>query len=138
METEVIELARQLGGAIQKDETYIDYKIKEQNVECDEHLQKMMKDFNLKKSEINEEISKDNTDQNKIDKLNEEINKLYTEIMQNETMTVYTKAKQKFEGVLRGITLIINRSSFGEDPRTVNIEESDTCSGGCQSCLGCS
>jgi len=54
METEVIELARELGSAIQRDESYIDYKIKQQNVECDENLQKMMKDFNSKKSEINQ------------------------------------------------------------------------------------
>ena len=138
METEVIELARELGGAIQRDETYIDYKIKQQNVECDENLQKMMKDFNSKKSEINQEISKENTDQSKIDKLNEEINKLYMDIMQNETMNKYNEAKQKFESVLRGITLIINRSSFGEDPKTIDIEESDSCSGSCSGCSGCS
>lgn len=138
METEVIELARELGSAIQRDESYIDYKIKQQNVECDENLQKMMKDFNSKKSEINQEISKENTDQSKIDKLNEEINKLYMDIMQNETMNKYNEAKQKFESVLRGITLIINRSSFGEDSKTIDIEESDSCSGSCSSCSGCS
>ena len=138
METEVIELARELGSAIQRHESYIDYKIKQQNVECDENLQKMMKDFNSKKSEINQEISKENTDQSKIDKLNEEINKLYMDIMQNETMNKYNEAKQKFESVLRGITLIINRSSFGEDPKTIDIEESDSCSGSCSSCSGCS
>lgn len=138
MGTEVIELARELGSAIQRDESYIDYKIKQQNVECDENLQKMMKDFNSKKSEINQEISKENTDQSKIDKLNEEINKLYIDIMQNETMNKYNEAKQKFESVLRGITLIINRSSFGEDPKTIDIEESDSCSGSCSSCSGCS
>lgn len=138
METEVIELARELGCAIQRDETYIDYRIKQQNVECDENLQNMMKDFNLKKAEINEEISKETTDQNKIDKLNEDINKLYTDIMQNKTMTVFQESKQKFEIMLRGITLIINRSSLGEDPKTVNIEESGACSGSCHSCSGCS
>ncbi len=138
METEVIELARELGSAIQRHESYIDYKIKQQNVECDENLQKMMKDFNSKKSEINQEISKENTDQSKIDKLNEEINKLYMDIMQNETMNKYNEAKQKFESVLRGITLIINRSSFGEDPKTIDIEESDSCSGSCHGCSGCS
>ncbi len=138
METEVIELARGLGEAIQKDEVYIDYKIKQQNVECDKELQKMMEEFNLKKSEINSEISKDSTDQNKIDELNETINKLYTDIMQNETMIIYTQAKHKFEKLLRDITLIINRSSFGEDPRTINLDENDACTGSCHSCSGCS
>ncbi len=138
METEVIELARGLGEAIQRDEVYIDYKIKQQNVECDKELQKMMEEFNLKKAEINSEISKENTDQNKIDKLNEDINKLYTDIMQNETMVIYTQAKHKFEKLLRDITLIINRSSFGEDPKAINLDESDACTGSCHSCSGCS
>lgn len=138
METEVIELARGLGEAIQKDEVYIDYKIKQQNVECDKELQKMMEEFNLKKSEINSEISKEDTDQNKIDELNESINRLYTDIMQNETMNIYAQAKHKFEKLLRDITLIINRSSFGEDPRTISLDESDACTGSCHSCSGCS
>lgn len=138
METEVMELARELGCAMQRDEIYIDYRIKQQNVECNESLQKMMKEFNLKKAEINGEISKENTDQSKIDKLNEEINKLYTDIIQTDTMAAYTAAKQKFENLLRGITLIINHSAVGEDPKTINIEESEACSGSCQSCSGCS
>ena len=58
--------------------------------------------------------------------------------MQNKTMTLYTEAKQKFDSVLRGITQIINRASVGENPETINIEESDGCLGSCQSCLGCS
>ncbi len=138
METEVIELARELGSAMQRNEIYLDYKIKQQNVECDENLQQMMKEFNLKKSEINAEIAKEDASQSIVDKLNEEINKLYQSIMQNETMLVYTEAKQKFESILRGITLIINRAALGEDPKTIDPEESEACSGSCQSCSGCS
>ena len=47
---DIINLARELGAAIQQSEEYIDYKIKEQNVECDEALQKVIEEFNLKKS----------------------------------------------------------------------------------------
>ena len=73
---DIITLARELGAAIQQDELYIDYKIKEQNIECDSELQKNIKDFNSKKSEINIEISKDNADSQKIDKLNSYIGEL--------------------------------------------------------------
>ena len=58
--------------------------------------------------------------------------------MQNETMNIYTQSKHKFEKLLRDITLIINRSSFGEDPRTINLDEIDACTGSCHSCSGCS
>ena len=47
---DIITLARELGAAIQQDELYIDYKINEQNVECDMELQKTIEDFNSKKS----------------------------------------------------------------------------------------
>ena len=70
---DIINLARELGAAIQQSEEYTDYKIKEQNVECDEALQKVIEEFNLKKVSINNEIGKENVDQEKIDELNNSI-----------------------------------------------------------------
>lgn len=134
---DIINLARELGSAIQKDEEYIDYKIKEQNVECDEKLQKTIEEFNLKKVSINNEIGKDEVDQKKIDELNESIGELYSEIMQNETMKVYNEAKQKFESTLRKVSLIINSAAQGEDPYTVDIASESSCVGNCNSCSGC-
>lgn len=134
---DIINLARELGSAIQKDEEYIDYKIKEQNVEFDEKLQKTIEEFNLKKVSINNEIGKDEVDQKKIDELNESIGKLYSKIMQNETMKVYNEAKQKFESTLRKVSLIINSAAQGEDPYTVDIESESSCAGNCNSCSGC-
>ena len=73
---DLISLAREIGFAIQNDDDYIDYKVTEQNVECDHELQETIEKFNLKKVEINHEISKENPDTEKIDKLNEEIGSL--------------------------------------------------------------
>ena len=130
-------LARELGNAIQKNEEYIDYKIKEQNVECDEKLQKIIEEFNLKKVSINNEIGKSEVNQKKIDELNESIGELYNQIMQNETMKAYNDAKQKFETTLRKVSLIINSSAQGENPYTVDVESESSCAGHCSSCSGC-
>lgn len=134
---EVITLARELGAAIQQSEDYIEYKIKEQNVECDKELQKMIEEFNLKKVSINNEISKETVDQKMIDELNLSIGEFYNKIMQNENMKVYNEAKQKFEKMLKDISFIINSSASGEDPYNINLENNQTCTGSCQSCSGC-
>lgn len=134
---DIINLARELGSAIQQNEEYIDYKIKEQNVECDAKLQRTIEEFNLKKVSINNEIGKSEVDQKKIDELNESIGELYNQIMQNETMKDYNDAKQKFETTLRKVILIINSSAQGENPYTVDVESESSCAGNCSSCSGC-
>ena len=135
---DIITLARELGAAIQQDELYIDYKIKEQNVECDMELQKTIEDFNSKKSEINIEISKDNADSQKIDELNSSIGEFYKKITQNPKMEEYNEAKQKFDDRLQKVSLIINSASAGQDPYSVDISEDTSCTGRCQTCHGCS
>ena len=136
---DIITLARELGAAIQQDELYIDYKIKEQNVECDMELQKTIEDFNSKKSEINIEISKDNADSQKIDELNSSIGELYQKITQNFKMEEYNEAKQKFDDRLQKVSFIINSASAGQDPYSVDVnDDTSSCTGSCQTCNGCS
>lgn len=136
---DIITLARELGAAIQQDELYIDYKIKEQNIECDSELQKNIKDFNSKKSEINIEISKDNADSQKIDELNSSIGELYQKITQNFKMEEYNEAKQKFDDRLQKVSFIINSASAGQDPYSVDVnDDTSSCTGSCQTCNGCS
>lgn len=132
---DIISLARELGYAIQQNEDYLDYKIKEQNVECDKELQENLEKFNLKKATINLEISKQETDTQKIDKLNEEIMELYNKINSNETMMKYNEAKQKFDNTLQKVSLIINKSALGEDPYSIDVDEN--CTGSCSTCGGC-
>lgn len=136
---DIITLARELGAAIQQDELYIDYKIKEQNIECDSKLQKNIKDFNSKKSEINIEISKDNADSQKIDELNSSIGELYQKITQNFKMEEYNEAKRKFDDRLQKVSFIINSASAGQDPYSIDVNDDiSSCTGSCQTCNGCS
>ena len=135
---DILTLAREIGTAIQQNEQYIDYKIKEQNVECDKELQDMIEDLNLKKVSINNEISKETTDHEKIDELNTKIGELYNKIMQSETMKIYNEAKQKFEETLRKVSFIINSSAAGQDPYTIDPESDGGCTGSCSGCSGCS
>ena len=134
---DLLNMARELGYAIQNDPDYIDFKIKEQNVECDEGLQKIIRDFKLKKVDINHEISKEKSDTDKIDKLNKEISTLYNSMVSHETMKLYNEAKEKFNQKLQKVSMIINRSALGEDPYAVNVDQELSCNGSCESCGGC-
>ena len=133
---DVVNLAKELGLALQNDETYIKFKISDQNVACDEALQKIINEFNSKKAEINEELSKENLSQEKIDDLNNIISELYINMMKNETMAAHNSAKAEFENVLRKVNTIIMKSAQGEDPSALDIDEF-SCGGGCGSCGGC-
>ncbi|MBQ2672183.1 MAG: YlbF family regulator [Clostridia bacterium] len=134
---DLITLSKNLGAEIQKSDEYLEYKIREQNVECDKDLQKLIETFNLKKVAINEEISKSEADHKKIDKLNSEISSLYSKIMENETMKEFNKSKEKFENTLRKINYIITASAGGQDPYTINTDDVSSCTGSCSGCSGC-
>ena len=72
-----IEMTRELGKLIQQDERYLKYhKTKEEN-DKDEELQKMIGEFNMKRVELNTEMSKPEKNSDKLSRLDTEIKELY-------------------------------------------------------------
>lgn len=133
---DVIKLARQLGKAIQDDEKYLNFKIATQNNDEDKMLQDLIKEFNLKKISIDNEVSKEEQDKEKIKKLNDEMKECYEEIMENENMKNYKLSKIEFDNLIKRISAIILQSANGQDPETTDLIES-SCGGSCGSCAGC-
>ena len=84
---DVISLARQLGKAIQQDESYIKMMHCAQVNDEDQELQDLIGQFNLKRVDLNNEINKSDKDQSRIDALNEEVRELYGKLMTNTSMT---------------------------------------------------
>lgn len=134
---DLISLARELGFAIQNDPDYINYKIKEQNVQCDKELQETIEKLNLKKVDINNEISKENPNTEKIDKLNEEIGVLYKNMVSNKKMKEFNDSKNLFSEKLQKVSTIINKSAQGEDPFLIDVDSDSSCTGSCSTCGGC-
>ena len=62
---DVIELARELGKAIQQDERFLAMQIARQNSDNDDELQQLIGEFNLKRMAINNEAAKDDRDEAK-------------------------------------------------------------------------
>lgn len=134
---DIIQLARQLGAAIQQDESYIKMRTAEQVSEEDETLCELMEAYNTKRMMINVEASKVDRDAEKLQALNKEMRKLYAAIMSNENMKAYNEAKREFDSRLETVRGIINNSALGDDPETTDPLSSEGCTGNCASCGGC-
>ncbi len=132
---DVITLARELGRAIQKEESYIKLHEVQALADADTELQQLIGEFNLKRLAINEEASKQDRDQEKLTRLNREMREVYSNIMSNENMIAYNEAKIEFEKVSNRVTAIVQQSIDGVDPEIADYTES--CSGSCSTCGGC-
>lgn len=134
--SDVIELAREIGRQLQADESYLKLQVARQQSEEDETLQNAIGEFNLKRMAINNEASKPDRNDEKMQKLNEELRKAYSQVMTNENWVAFNEAQGEFEAIVKRVTAIITQSAQGEDPNTTDYVPS-SCSGSCETCGGC-
>lgn len=134
---DIIELTRDVGRQLQKEEAYIAYQMAKQAADEDQELQKLIEEFSNIRDDIDRETSKDEKDRNneQIRKLNENMRKVYAKIMTNERMMNYNDAKDAYDVLMARITAIIKQCSEGEDPDTTDYLPS--CTGNCGTCGGC-
>ena len=132
---DIIEMTRNLGMEIQKDQRYRILENARRLNDADEELQKQIGDFNLARIDLNNEVSKSDKDADRIAQLNEKVQSIYTDIMDNESMQAYNEAKSDVDQMMQYINAILTTAVNGGDPMTV--QEPSSCSGSCSSCGGC-
>ncbi|GHU81506.1 hypothetical protein AGMMS50284_1500 [Clostridia bacterium] len=132
---DIIELSREIGKQIQQDDAYIKLQLAQQASDEDKELQELVGEFNLKRISINNEATKKEKDQEKINKLNEELRSCYAKIMGNVNMIKYNDAKQILDTLVGRALAIISQSAQGENPETTDYTAD--CGGSCSSCAGC-
>ena len=132
---DIIEQTRELGKLIQQETSYIKLKAAEKDADADLELQNLIQEFNLKRLSINNETQKAEKDQEKIKELNDEMQKVYADIMSNKNMIDYNNAKQEFDQIITRVMTILQNCAQGEDPETTDYTPS--CSGSCATCGGC-
>ena len=132
---DIIELARELGKAIQQEQAFINMRVACQQSDEDEELQNMIGEFNLKRMAINNEVQKEDRSEETLKKYNDELRAIYAEIMQNPHMAAYNAAKSELDALVQRVTNIITMSADGEDPDSCDCD-SCGCTGSCASCGG--
>ena len=133
---DIINLAREMGKAIQEDQRFLNMQVAKQNSENDEQLNNLIGEFNLKRIAINNESQKSEQDSDKMQQLNRELRNAYAQIMKNPNMVAYNQAKDSLDALLKRVNAIIVQSAEGENPETTDLAES-SCAGDCSSCGGC-
>ncbi len=134
MDTPVIKMARELGKLIQEENCYKAMMLAHANNDDDAVLQELIGKFNLKKIELNQAMTEETPDQEKLTNLDRELKEIYGEIMANENMKAFSDAKVEIDELIRKINTIISAALNGENPDEVNLE---ACTGSCSTCGGC-
>ncbi len=133
----MIELAKSLGKELQQDERYLAFRKASEENDADESLQNLIGQFNLKRLDIGNEQDKPEPDSERINALNAEMKKIYSEIMSNQHMRDYQAARGEFEQLLDSINRIIAMSAAGQNPDDYDPMAEHSCTGNCSSCGGC-
>ena len=131
-----IDLFKRAAMALQTDPRYLALDQARKANDKDEELQRLINDFNLKRVELNTEMSKTDKDTEKLRELDGVIKNMYGEIMVNPSMAAFNVAKNEMDGMLAEINNVITASANGEDPATCPSKPTG-CSGSCSSCGGC-
>ena len=132
---DIIELTRELGKALQNDDRYIAYSLAKQVNDNDEELQRLMKEFDELRADLNTEMCKDDKDTDRIKEIDQGIKSHYKQIMSNKNMIVFAAAQKSLESLVGNIQQIITLCANGEDPET--CQPSSGCTGSCSTCGGC-
>lgn len=133
----VIELARELGKALQEDERYKKYLEAKEKNDKDIELQNMIGEFNVKRMQLNQEMQKDEKDPETMQKLDGELKEIYTKIMGNTNMSEFNSAQEAVDKLLNSVNYIITTAANGDDPMTCPEEPPASCGGSCSTCGGC-
>ena len=131
-----IEMFKKAAVAMQTDERYIELDAARRANEADEALQHLIGAFNLARMDLNNELSMDERNDERISELNEKINQTYTQVMNHPGMKRYNEAKAAAEQLVNHIDAIINTAMNGGDPMTVQAPTGG-CTGSCSTCGGC-
>ncbi len=131
----LIEMAREMGKEIQSTPEYKRLMAAKEANDNDKELQDGIGKFNLKRLEMNNEMQKPERDDAKLQALNEELQKIYTEVMGNASMMEFNIAKQEMDEIMQQVNAILTMCVNGEDPETCEIPTG--CSGSCSTCGGC-
>lgn len=132
---DVIELTRELGKAIQADERFVRYNKARLANDNDTDLQNSIGQFNIKRMELEKAVGDEEKDQEKVKVLNEELRKLYGDIMSSAAMVEYNTAKALLDQMMNEVNTILTKTLDGEDPATCDTDAG--CTGSCSTCGGC-
>lgn len=127
---------RELGKEIQKDPRFKALQEAAAKNDADKELQEKMQELQLLSLKYQQETGKgDDADKDRIEQLQNDYQKQYEEIMQNENMEVYSAAAAQMEEMAQYISKMIGLFFDGENPETCELPD-ESCTHDCSTCGG--
>ena len=133
---DVIEVTRNLGKEIQKDERFIAFAKAKLALDNDETLNAKIGEFNIIRMNLERLVGEEEKDNEKIAEANTTLRAVYDEIMANDVMKEYNETRAAVDKMIADVMGIIRMCAEGADPETCTLPEAG-CSGSCSSCSGC-
>ena len=133
---DVIQSMKDFCTEFQKDERYLAFWRAKEATDNNQLLQDKVGEFNLKRMNLNEMLSKADKDMDKIKALDTEIRSLYDEVMSMPDMIAYNETKAEVDNLVQHISGILSMAVNGEDPQTYD-PNAVSCGGDCAGCAGC-
>lgn len=127
----IMEKAKEIGMLIKEDDRVKRLSLAEVAFSADFNLQSKIKEFNDARNKMFEMMNKGVEDKAVIEPLNEEIKKIYEEVMANPVMKEYNEAKTALENLIGEVNNVISYYVTGEE-QGCNQSNCSSCQGGCQ------
>ena len=127
---DLIQMTRELGAAIQKDERYLAFAKARQENEEDTELMGIMGQLQMLQMNFQREQEKEEASEEKLEKINEEFEAVYAKFMANDKMQAYEAARAEIDSLMNYIMQILGLCVNGSDPMICEPEEHN-CDGSC-------
>ena len=128
---------KKLCAQLQKEDVIVYLEQAKKMNDMDQELQELIGKFNLARFNLNIEMNKqEGQDEDELNRLDAELNDLYDQIMNNDSMIAYNEARMEVDRLTKHIQAIITATVNGGDPMVVELPV-EGCSGSCESCSGC-
>lgn len=131
---DVIKLTRELGAEIQKDERYLAFVAAREENEKDTELNELIGKINLIQMSYQQEASKDDANEQKLEAYDKEFREIYSQVMMNKTMQNYEASRKEVDDMMNYLTGILVLCVNGEDPMTCEPKSDHNCGGECSGC----
>ncbi len=123
------ECLNKIGDYVKSTDDYEIYQKALDAYNSDSELQAMLIEFTGLRDDMYRERDAEKIDKDKVIKLQKDMQSLYSKIMDNENMRLYTEARNAFDDYIEKIHTLLNAQIYGE--------EESGCSGSCATCAGC-
>ncbi len=125
---EIMEIAKQLGQAIKKDERITKLNKTREAYEGDAAINNLMMEYNVHQTALREEYAKEERDMDAIKSIQTRIETIYNDITTNENFIAYNAAQEEVNKFMNEVNEEITFQITGERPCT---HDCSSCGGSC-------